>query len=329
MGWPHESSTLPSAPHHAYAMAECLDCRQLKRRMARDNINDLLAFLAVARERSFTRAAVKLGVSQSTLSHTMRDLETRLGVRLLTRTTRSVAPTEAGERLMQSIAPRFAEIDAEVLAISEFSDQPKGTIRITTIDYAADTVLWPKLANFMPQYPDIKVQIMVEYGMSDIVAEQFDMGVRWGDQVAKDMIAVRIAPDVRSVVVAAPSYLARYAAPKTPQDLMRHNCITLRLANGGLYAWELTDGTRELQVRVEGQNTFNGVYQMLNACLTGNGLAFVPEDLVKPHIEAGRLRYVMEDWYPTFPGLHLYYPSRRQSSRALSLVVGALRYRTT
>lgn len=296
--------------------------------MPRENINDLLAFLAVARERSFTRAAGKLGVSQSALSHTVRALEERLGLRLLTRTTRSVAPTEAGERLLHSVGPRIEEIEAEIAALQELRDKPAGTIRITTTDFAADTVLWPRLSKLLPEYPDLKVEIVVDYGLSDIVAERFDIGVRWGDQVAKDMIAVRIGPDARLAIVGAPSYLDRHPAPKTPQDLLSHNCITLRLpTRGGLYAWELRKGKRELQVRVDGQLTCNGVYQMLNGAIDGAGLAFLPEELARPHVEAGRLRWVMEDWFPTFPGLHIFYPSRRQHSRALSVVVEALRYR--
>ncbi|TWG88649.1 LysR family transcriptional regulator [Cupriavidus gilardii J11] len=296
--------------------------------MPRENINDLLAFLAVARERSFTRAAGKLGVSQSALSHTVRALEERLGLRLLTRTTRSVAPTEAGERLLQSVGPRIEEIEAEIAALQELRDKPAGTIRITTTDFAADTVLWPRLSKLLPEYPDLKVEIVVDYGLSDIVAERFDIGVRWGDQVAKDMIAVRIGPDARLAIVGAPSYLDRHPAPRTPQDLLSHNCITLRLpTRGGLYAWELRKGKRELQVRVDGQLTCNGVYQMLNGAIDGAGLAFLPEELARPHVEAGRLRWVMEDWFPTFPGLHIFYPSRRQHSRALSVVVEALRYR--
>lgn len=249
-------------------------------------------------------------------------------MRLLTRTTRSVAPTEVGERLLQSVAPRLEEIEAELAAVGELRDQPAGTIRITAIDYAADTVLWPRLAKLLPRYPELKVEISVDDGLSDIVADRFDIGVRWGDQGAKDMIAVRIAPDVRMVIVGAPAYLDARPAPKTPQDLMNHNCITLCLAtSGGLYAWELKKGRRELQVRVEGQATFNGVYQMLHAALDGCGLAFVPEDLAQAHVEAERLRHVLEDWFARFPGLHVYYPSRRQSSRALALVVEAVRYR--
>jgi DNA-binding transcriptional LysR family regulator len=294
--------------------------------MLRENVSDLLAFIAVAREGSFTRAAAKLGVSQSALSHTLRGLEARMGIRLLSRTTRSVAPTTAGERLLLAIAPRFEEIESELAAIIETRDTPAGTIRITTTDYAADTVLWPRLSKVLPDYPDIKVEMVVDYGLSDIVADRYDIGVRWGAQVAKDMIAVRIGPDARLAIVCSPKYLDRYPEPKQPKDLLHHNCITLRLpTRGGLYAWELKKGSREIQVRVDGQLTFNGVYQMLNAAIDGAGLAFVPEDLAQPHVSAGRLQWVMRDWFPTFPGLHIFYPSRREYSRALSVVVDALR----
>jgi len=296
--------------------------------MARDSINDLLAFLAVARERSFTRAAAKLGVSQSSLSHTVRALEARLGVRLLTRTTRSVSPTEAGERLLQTVGPRLDEIEAEVATVCEMGARPAGTVRITAIDHAIDTVLWPRLAPVLKDYPEVKVEFNADYRLLDIVAERYDIGVRWGDQVAKDMIAVRLAPDARMMIVGSPDYLRDRDEPRSPQDLLQHDCITLRLAgSGGLYAWELKQGERETQVRVDGQATFNGVYQMLNGALTGCGLAFLPEDLVAAHVEAGRLRGVMPDWWPVFPGLHAYYPSRRQSSRTLALVIDAIRWR--
>jgi DNA-binding transcriptional LysR family regulator len=296
--------------------------------MARENFNDLVAFLAVARERNFTRAAAKLGVSQSALSHTIRDLEARLGVRLLTRTTRSVSPTQAGERLLHTIGPRLDEIDAELAALSEFRDKPAGTIRVTATDYAADTILLPKLAKFLRQYPDIKVEIIVDYGLTDIVAERYDAGVRAGEQVAKDMIAVRIGPDMRIAVVGAPAYFKNRSEPRKPQDLIGHNCINLRLpTHGGLYAWEFEKGGRELKVRVEGQLVFNGTFQMLNAALAGFGVAYVPEDLVLPHLAKGRLTRVLADWCPPYPGYHLYYPSRRQSSAAFSLLVDALRYR--
>jgi DNA-binding transcriptional LysR family regulator len=293
--------------------------------MLRENVSDLLAFIAVAQEGSFTRAAARLGVTQSALSHTLRALEARMGVRLLNRTTRSVAPTAAGERLLRNVAPRFEEIEDELAAVVETREKPAGTIRITATDYAVDSVLWPRLSKVLPDYPDIKVEIVVDYGLSDIVADRFDIGVRWGDQVAKDMIAVRIGPDVRLVIVAAPAYLSQRAAPKQPNDLLQHNCITLRLpTRGGLYAWELKKGKKEVQVRVEGQLTFNGTYQMLNAAIDGAGFAFVPEDLAAPHVAAGRLRYVLEDWFPTFPGPHIFYATRREFSRALAIVVDAL-----
>lgn len=296
--------------------------------MQRGNLDALLAFLAVARERSFTRAAAKLGVSQSALSHTVRELEARLGVRLLTRTTRSVSPTEAGERLMQTVGPRFDEIDSELAALGDYRDKPAGTIRLTAIDYVADTILWPKLAPFLRRYPDIKIEIIVDYGLTDIVAQRFDAGVRGGEQVAKDMIAVRIGPDMRMAVVGAPSYLKKRPPPHRPQELVDHDCINLRLpTHGGLYAWEFEKGSRELRVRVEGQLAFNGTTQMLNAALAGFGLAYVPEELAKPHMAKGRLTRVLEDWCPPFSGYHLYYPSRRQPSAAFALMVDALRHR--
>jgi DNA-binding transcriptional LysR family regulator len=296
--------------------------------MPRENFNDLLAFLAVARERSFTRAAAQLGVSQSALSHTIRALETRLGLRLLTRTTRSVATTEAGERLFQAIAPRFEQIDTELTALADLRDKPAGTIRITATDHTVETVIWPKLKEFLPAYPDIKIEISVDYGLRDIVADRFDIGVRTGDQVAKDMIAVRIAPDLKMAIVGSPTYLAKRKAPKAPQDLLQHDCISLRLTSaGGLYAWELKNDDHDLQVRVDGQLTFNTIPQMLQAALGGFGLAFMPEDVALPYIRAGQLKSVLKDWCPVFPGYHAYYPSRRQSSRALGLVIDALRYR--
>jgi DNA-binding transcriptional LysR family regulator len=294
--------------------------------MPRGNINDILAFLAVAQERSFTRAAAKLGISQSALSHTIRALETRMGVRLLTRTTRSVSPTEAGERLMQTVAPRLEEIEAEIAAVSDMGDQPQGTIRITAIDQVIDSVIWPRLAPVLPLYPDLRVEISADYRMVDIAAERFDIGVRWGDQVEKDMIAVRLTPDLRMSIVGAPEYFKTHKVPVSAQDLLRHNCITLRLSSsGGLYAWELRHQGRNLEARVSGQATFNGAYQMLHAALSGNGLAYLPEDLTQPYVDAGRLRVVMEDWCPSFPGLHAYYPSRRNSSRALRIVIEAIR----
>ena len=256
-------------------------------------------------ERSFTRAAAKLGVSQSALSHTIRGLEARLGLRLLTRTTRSVSPTEAGERLLLTVGHRFEEIETELEALSELREKPAGTIRITATDYAADTILVPKLAKLLREYPDIKVEITIDYGLTDIVAQRYDAGVRLGEQVAKDMIAVRIGPDMRMAVVGAPSYFAKRSPPKKPQDLTDHNCINLRLPTyGGLYAWEFEKGDHELKVRVEGQLVFNGTAQMLNAALAGFGLAYVPEDLAQPHLAKGRLKRVLEDWCPPFSGCH-------------------------
>lgn len=296
--------------------------------MPRENFSDLLAFLAVARERSFTRAAAKLGVSQSALSHTIRQLETRLGLRLLTRTTRSVSPTEAGERLFQSVGPRFEEIEAELEVLSELRGKPAGTIRITSGDHAIHTILWPKLAKFLPKYPDIKVEIVIDQGLIDIVAQRYDAGVRFGEQVAKDMIAVRIGPDVRFALVGATSYFAKHAPPKHPQDLVGHTCINLRLPTyGGLYAWEFEKDGRELKVRVEGQLIFNSIFHTLNAAVAGFGLAYVPEDLAEPYLAKGPLKRALEDWCPHWAGYHLYYPSRRQSSPAFALLVNALRYR--
>jgi DNA-binding transcriptional LysR family regulator len=296
--------------------------------MQRGNLDDLLAFLAVAKERSFTRAAAKLGMSQSSLSHTIRELEARLGVRLLTRTTRSVAPTQAGERLLQTIGPRFEEIDAEVSAVRDLREKPAGTIRITATEYAADAVLLPKLAKLLPKYPDIKVEIVVDYGLSNIVAEGYDAGVRSGEQVAKDMIAVRIGPDLRMAVVGTPSYFRQRPEPRKPQDLISHNCINLRLpSHGGLYAWEFEKGGRELKVRVDGQMTCNGAIQMLSAALAGLGLAYIPEEMAEPYLTKGRLKRVLAHWCQPYSGYHLFYPSRRQSSAAFSLVVDALRYR--
>jgi DNA-binding transcriptional LysR family regulator len=296
--------------------------------MQRGNLDDLVAFVAVARERSFTKAAAKVGVSQSALSHTIRELEARLGVRLLTRTTRSVSPTAAGERLLNTVGPRFEEIDAELAAVSELRDKPAGTIRITATEYAADGILLPKLAKLLRDYPDIKVEIIINYGLTDIVAERYDAGVRNGEQVAKDMIAVPIGPDMRMAVVGAPSYFKSRPEPKKPQDLTSHNCITLRLpTHGGLYAWEFEKGGRELKVRVEGQLTCNTSAQMLTAALAGFGLAYVPQDLAQPHIARGRLTRVLADWCPPYSGYHLYYPSRRQPSAAFALLVDALRHR--
>ena len=296
--------------------------------MPRDNLNELTAFLAVAREESFTKAAAKLGVSQSALSHTIRALEERLGLRLLTRTTRSVSPTEAGERLLRSVGPRLDEIETELTALSALREKPAGTIRITAGEHAADAVLWPAIAGLLPDYPDIKVEIIVDYGLTDIVAERYDAGVRLGEQVARDMIAVRIGPDMRMAVVGSPAYFAKRPKPRTPQDLTDHNCINLRLPTyGGLYAWEFEKAGRELKARVEGQLVFNTVGLRMNAVLAGLGLAYLPEDQVRMQIASGELVRVLADWCPPFPGYHLYYPSRRQATPAFSLLVDALRYR--
>src|SRR5437867_5636033 len=296
--------------------------------MRRENVNDLLAFLAVARDKSFTRAAAKLGVSQSALSHTIRGLEARLGLRLLTRTTRSVSPTEAGERLLQTVGHRFEEIEAELESLSELREKPAGTIRISAGEHAVNAILSPALMKFLPRYPDIKVEIAVDHSLIDIVAQRYDAGVRSGEQVAKDMIAVRIGPDMRMAVVGAPSYFAKRSPPKKPQDLTEHNCINLRLPTyGGLYAWEFEKGDGELRVRVDGQLVLNSTAQMLKAALAGFGLAYVPHDVAQPHVAEGRLNRVLEDWCPPYTGYHLYYPSRRQSSPAFNLLVDALRYR--
>jgi DNA-binding transcriptional LysR family regulator len=296
--------------------------------MKRTNLNDLVAFLTVARERSFTRAAAKLGISQSSLSHLIRDLETRLGLRLLTRTTRSVSPTEVGERLITTVGPRLEEVERELGSLRELRDRPSGTIRITSTDYATDTLLWPRLVPFLRRYPDIKVELITDYGLTDIVAERYDAGVRSGEQIAKDMIAVRIGPDISMAVVGAPAYFKNHSAPKLPQDLVHHRCINLRLpTHGGLYPWEFDKANRELRVRVEGQVTFNGTPQMLNAALAGFGLAYLPEDLARPYIDKGRLKRVLADWCQPYTGYHLYYPSRRQPSTAFALMVDALRYR--
>jgi DNA-binding transcriptional LysR family regulator len=296
--------------------------------MQRGNLDDLAAFIAVARERSFTRAAAKLGVSQSALSHTIRELEARLGVRLLTRTTRSVSPTQAGERLLDTVAPRLQEIEAELAALGELREKPAGTIRVTATEHAAEAVLLPKLAPLLREHPDVKVEIAIDYGLTDIVAQRYDAGVRSGEQVAKDMIAVRIGPDMRMAVVGAPSYFRTRPEPATPQDLIGHNCINLRLpTHGGLYAWEFEQAGRELRVRVEGQLTFNATAQMLAAALAGSGLAYVPEGMAQHHLAKRRLKRVLEDWCPPYSGYHLYYPSRRQPSAAFTLFVNALRYR--
>jgi len=296
--------------------------------MPRMRLDDLSALVAVAREKSFTKAAAKLGVSQSALSQTIRELEARLGVRLLTRTTRSVSPTEAGERVLQRIAPRLDEVESELAALRELREKPAGTIRLTATEYAIESLLMPKLATLLRTYPDIKVEMIVDYGLTDIVGERFDAGVRSGEQVAKDMIAVRIGPDLRMAVVGAPDYFKGRPEIRKPQDLVAHNCINLKLpTHGNVYAWEFERGKRELRVRVDGQVTFNATVELLNAALAGFGLAYIPEGMAQPHIDKGRLARVLTDWCQSYSGYHLFYPSRRHSSAAFNLVVDALRHR--
>jgi DNA-binding transcriptional LysR family regulator len=295
--------------------------------MPRQNINFLLAFRAVAQARSFTRAAAQIGVSPSALSHTIRALEERLGLRLLTRTTRSVVPSEAGERLLGAIGPLFDGIEAELAALSELRDKPAGSIRITTGIHAAQAVVWPALAKLLPIYPDIQVEISVHSGFIDIVEERFDAGVRLGETIAQDMVAVRIGPDMRMAAVGSPAYFSARKPHRTPQDLAQHNCINLRFpTRGGMYAWEFEKGGRALNVRVEGQLVVNEIALALEAALDGLGIAYLPDDYVRADIEAGRLTRVLESWCPPFPGYHLYYPSRRHQSPAFTLLVEALRY---
>ncbi|SDG18988.1 MULTISPECIES: LysR family transcriptional regulator [unclassified Duganella] len=295
--------------------------------MARDNINDILVFLAVARERSFTRAAAKLGMTQSALSHIIRSLESRLGVRLLTRTTRSVSPTEAGERLLQNVAPRLEEVEAEIAAISDLGDKPSGTVRITAIDFVVDSLLWPRIAPLLLEYPDLQVEIHSDYRLIDIAAERFDIGVRHGDQVEKDMIAVRLTDEVPMAIVAAPAYFALRQPPQSIAELLRHNCIVMRLpSSGGIYAWELQDQGRAVDAKVRGQAIFTSVYPMLDAALAGCGIAFIPHSLAAQHIQSGRLVQVMQQFCKPFEPLYAFYPSRRHSSRALGLVVDAIRH---
>ena len=295
--------------------------------MAKRNLNDLLAFVTVAREGSFTRAAAVLGVTQSALSQTIRALEERLDIRLLTRTTRSVAPTDAGERLVQAIGHRFEEIEAELDALTAARGKPAGTVRITCSDQVLRTTIWPRLVPVIRKYPDIHIEFDVSYELRDIVADRFDAGVRLGEAVHKDMIAMPIGPKVRMAAVASPAYFARHAPPKTPGELTRHRCINLRQGAGGLYVWEFERRGRELEVRVEGQVTFNTPLHIVRAALDGMGIAFLPEEEFAPHLEKGRLVRVLEDWCPPFPGFHLYYPSRKHPSPAFSLVLDALRFR--
>ncbi|MCC3719953.1 LysR family transcriptional regulator [Rouxiella badensis] len=295
--------------------------------MLKENFNDLMSFLVVARERSFTRAAAKLGVSQSALSHAIRGLEERLEVRLLTRTTRSVAPTEAGENLVSSIGPHFEEIENHLDALSEIRDRPSGNIRLTAGEHALDSALWPVMKNFLADYPDINVEVIVDNALMDIVSDRFDAGIRLGEQVAKDMVAVRIGPEMRMAVVGTPTYFEKYGTPSTPQDLQNHRCINMRLPTlGGIYAWEFEKEGKELKIRVDGQLTFNSLRQRLEAAHLGFGLVYLPEDVVKDDLTQGRLIRVLEDWCAPFPGYYLYYPSRKQHTKAFSLLVEALRY---
>jgi DNA-binding transcriptional LysR family regulator len=296
--------------------------------MARDTVNDLIAFLAVAREGSFTRAAAKLGMSQPALSRTISTLEARLGLRLLTRSTRSVAPTEAGERLIQTVGPHFDGIEAGLNALTELREKPAGHLRINSVEHATDTILAPALTRLLPNYPDIAVEVINDYALTDIVAERYDAGVRLGEQVAKDMIAVRIGPDFRQAVVGSPSYFERRPRPRTPHDLTDHACINLRLpTSGGLWTWPFAKGGRELRVRAEGSLVFNTVTMMAKMALAGLGLANLPEDVVQDHVKAGRLVRVLADWSAPASGYHLYYPSRRQPTLAFVLLVNTLRYR--
>lgn len=295
--------------------------------MTVESYDQLAIFAVVAQERSFTRAAARLGMSQPALSRAMRQLEERLGVRLLARTTRSVAPTQAGEHLLQVIAPRFDEINSELALLSKFRDRPAGKLRITAGEHAAIAVLQPVLARLLPDHPDLSIEIIVDYGLTDILAEGFDAGVRLGEQVAKDMIAMRIGPDMRMAVIGSPAYFSHYPKPVIPADLMAHNCITLRMpTHGGLFMWEFEKNGQALNVRIEGQLVFNNIAMRLESVLQGLGLAYMPEDVVRPYIEQGRLIRVLEDWCEPYSGYHLYYPSRRQSSPAFTLLREALRY---
>ncbi|KFZ38564.1 LysR family transcriptional regulator [Shewanella mangrovi] len=294
--------------------------------MARENYNELIAFIAVARECSFTKAAAHLGITQSALSHTVKALEKRLGIRLLTRTTRNVSLTEAGERLLTRISPKFEEIDTEISLLSELRDKPAGTIRISASDHAIDTCLWPKLEPILRQYPDIKLELCVDYGFTDIVERRFDAGVRFGEAISNDMIAIRIGRDLSMAAVATPEYFANHPKPVVPHDLLEHSCINLRLPTyGGLYAWEFENGERQINVNVEGQLIFNSVQQILQASLAGYGVAFLPEDIFTPYLESGRLVRVLQDWCPPFSGYHLYFPNRMRSSSAFDVIVNALK----
>lgn len=294
--------------------------------MARRNFNDLLYFVTVAREGSFTRAAALLGVTQSALSQAVSGLETRLRIRLLTRTTRSVSPTAAGERLLNAIGHRFDEIEAELDQLTELRDKPAGAVRITCGDFVLHSVLLPRLAPLLREYPDIRVEFDVDFGFRDIVADRFDAGVRLGNTIDKDMIAVPIGPSMRLAVVASPAYFETHPVPKKPQELMAHACINQRMqSSGGLYVWDFERRGRKVNVRVDGQLIFNTTQPQVDAALAGLGIALLPEDELMPYLESGQLVRVLEDWCAPFGGYHLYYPSRRQPSAAFALVVDALR----
>lgn len=296
--------------------------------MARTDLNQLTWFQAVAQERSFTRAAAKLGVAQSTLSHTIKQLEARMGIRLLTRTTRNVALTLAGERLLATITPRIAEIEEEIASLTALGEKPSGSIRLTLSDHALESVVWPKLKPVLSAYPDIGVELILDSTFRNIVEEGFDAGVRLGESVEKDMIAVRIGPDWRLVAVASPAYFDAHGVPEHPQDLVQHICINMRHESaGGLYAWEFEKDGQELRVRVDGQLTFNNSYAMIDAAMSGYGIAYIPEDIVKRQIASGALVLILDDWSPVFDGYFLYYPSRRQNLPAFKVIIDALRYR--
>lgn len=296
--------------------------------MIRDNLNDLVAFVAVAREGSFTKAAAKLGVSQSALSHTIKGLEKRLGIRLLARSTRSVSPTEAGQRLLVTVGPRIDEIENEISIISEVSGKPSGTIRITTPEHAVIQYVWPKIESVLKKYPDINLEISFDNKLVDIVAERYDMGIRIGESVPKDMVAIRISPELEMAAVATPEYFKSISRPKIPEDLKNHNCINLRLPTyGGLYIWDFSDGKNDITIRVKGQLIFSSASQIKRACLAGLGIAYLPYDMMKDDVEQGKLIRVLSDWCPPFPGYHIYYPNRREPSSAFTTIIEALRHR--
>lgn len=295
--------------------------------MRRKNISDIQAFIAVAREKSFTKAAAQMGISQSALSYTIRTLEAQLGLRLLTRTTRSVSVTEAGERMLNRIGPHFDEIENEITALGELREKPAGTIRITAVEHAAETLLWPRLAPLLLEYPDLNIEIVSEYGLKDIVAERYDAGVRLGEQIDQDMISLPLASHSQFAVVGAPSYFSGKKLPVTPRDLSTHSCIRLKLpTDSGFYSWEFYKDGSEINVRIEGRGTFSTINMMRQAAVDGLGLAYLPEDTVDTLIKEGQLIQVLADWCPRRPAYHLYYPSRRQHSLAFTLVLEALRY---